>query len=65
MRLKVSTENEVLFVEQGKTFNVNLECVDEDDKVTTLGMLLLKVYRIIDCMHKGIGKKMLDHPSCA
>ena len=39
VRLKASTENGILYVEQGKTFDVSLECVDENGKVT-LGMLL-------------------------
>jgi hypothetical protein len=37
VRLKLAQESEV-FVEQGKTFTVSFECVDEDGNITTLGM---------------------------
>ncbi len=37
VRLKLAGENDVLFVEQGKTFTINLECMDEDGDVAILG----------------------------
>ena len=37
--MRLAEENDVLFVEQGKTFTFNFECVDQSGNVTALGML--------------------------
>ena len=36
-KLRLAEENDVIFVEQGKTFEINLECLDEDGNVAVLG----------------------------
>lgn len=37
VKLRLAEENDVIFVEQGKTFDINIECVDEEGNVTDLG----------------------------
>ena len=50
MKLRLAEDADVIFVEQGQTFDMHLECVDEEGNVAKLGTCIIIHDVHIECV---------------